>query len=131
MKVEDQKLKDSVNEELVGHLMAKNSKMELIGTTFNMLQIIKEAVYMMAINRIISDRQLADEGLSHLSIDNTTELIFEFVEELLNRCFPDVFNSSHMKMVKNDYFSLINNENKIILINKHYQELYDTNKHFI
>ena len=98
-KQEDEELKELINKELSGHLVARNSKMELVGTTINLLQVIKEAVYMMVLNQVISDKQAYKPSATEFfenyednylaSCKKTTELVFVFVEDILNNYFPN------------------------------------------
>lgn len=120
--MDEKTIHDSFAQEINTHIQGR---IERNGGNINIIDVIKEAKFCLAVNTMISQRILKEQGGEILFLDPLTmEYSFEGVRRALKDLLSDNFNDEHFEQIKLGYEKLMAEENVKDLINEHYNDLY-------
>jgi hypothetical protein len=114
---------DSIAQEIGRNL---NARMKRNGGKINILDVIKEAKFSIAINVMISQRQIREQTVGKIQIVDplTMQYVFEGMRKALKNCLPNDFNDEHFEKVKEGYLNIMADDNAKNIINNHYNDLF-------
>lgn len=114
---------DSFAQEIEQHLQAR---IERNGGNINLMDVIKEAKFCLAVNTMISQRRLKEQTAGQMQILDplTMKYSFEGMNKALKNLLPNNFTDDHFEQVKIGYEDLLAKDNVKDLINNHYNDLY-------
>jgi|SRR5690606_37925978 len=119
----EQSIFQSLEQEILRNLSARHQRND---GTINMNDVINEASYCLAVNNLLSVKQLnAQTGSNLTSLPaESMSLLFIGMDKALEKHFKANFNSDHSRMIKERYDNILSNSNPKELINSHYNGLY-------
>lgn len=119
----EQAIFQSIEQEILRNLSARHQRNN---GTINMNDVINEASYCLAVNNLISAKQINAQTGSNLKSlpDESMNLLFNGMDRALEKHFKSNFNSEHSRMIKERYNNILSNSNPKDLINSHYNGLY-------
>ncbi|WP_055443658.1 hypothetical protein [Lacinutrix himadriensis] len=119
----EQAIFQNIEEEILRNLSARHQRND---GTINMNDVINEASNCLAVNNLLSVKQLnAQTGSNMTSLPaESMTLLFKGMDIALEKHFKANFNSEHSRMIKERYDNIISNNNSKDLINNHYNELF-------
>lgn len=119
----EQAIFQNVEQEILRNITARHKRN---GGTINMNDIIDEASYCLAVNNLLSVKQLnAQTGSNIKSLPfEAMSLLFKGMDRALEKNLNGNFNSSYSQMIVERYNNILSNENPKRLINNHYNELF-------
>ena len=114
---------DSIIQEMGRNLEAR---IQRNSGNINLQDAIKEAIYSLAINVIITQRRLKEQtgGQMQMVPQLTLEYMFEGMKKAMVTYFPKYYKEIHFELIEAGYQKLMADSNAIDLINNHYNELY-------
>ncbi|MDP3146344.1 MAG: hypothetical protein Q8N66_13115 [Bacteroidota bacterium] len=119
----EQSIHNSIGQEIGRNLQAR---MKRNGGNINLLDVIEEAKFSLAVNVMISQRQIKAQtgGQMQMVPPLTIEYMFEGMKKALKNFFPNNFKDEHFEKVKEGYYIIMADDNAKDLINNHYNDLY-------
>lgn len=119
----EQSIFQSLEQEILRNLSARHQRND---GTINMNDVINKASYCLAVNNLLSVKQLnAQTGSNLTSLPaESMSLLFIGMDKALEKHFKANFNSDHSRMIKERYDNILSNSNPKELINSHYNGLY-------
>ncbi len=113
----------NIEQEILRNLSARHQRNE---GTINMNDIINEASYCLAVNNLLSVKQLnAQTGSNMRSLPSESmNLLFTGMDRALEKHFKANFNTDHSRMIKERYDNILSNSNPKDIINNHYNGLF-------
>lgn len=119
----EQAIFQSIEQEILRNLSARHQRND---GTINMNDVINEASYCLAVNNLISVKQLnAQTGSNMKNLPaESMELLFTGMNKTLEKHFKSNYNSDHLRMIKERYDNILSNSNPKQLINSHYNRLF-------
>ena len=119
--MDEQTIHDSFAQEINTHIQGR---IERNGGNINIIDVIKEAKFCLAVNTMISQRILKEQGGEILFLDPLTmEYSFEGVRRALKDLLSDNFNDEHFEQIKLGYEKLMAEEN-VKDLKKYYHSQY-------
>lgn len=118
----EQAIYQSMEKELKRNLVAR---LDRNGDDIDMDDIIIESAYTIAVNVLISERQLENQtnGQIKKMPADTLKLMFNILKKILNSISQD-FESFHFEKIEEKYNEIVTSNNPKKIINNHYNELY-------
>jgi hypothetical protein len=119
----EQAIFQSIEEEILRNLKARHQRNN---GRINMKDVINEASYCLAVNNLLSVKQLnAQTGSNMKNLPaESMSLLFTGMERALEKNLKSDFNTDHLRMIKERHENIITNSNPKELINNHYKGLY-------
>ena len=119
----EQAIFQNIEQEILRNLSARHQRND---GTINMNDVINEASHCLAVNNLLSVKQLnAQTGSNMKSLPaESMALLFTGMDKALEKHFKDNYNSDHSRMIKQRYDNILSNPNPKELINNHYNGLY-------
>jgi hypothetical protein len=118
----EQEMLESMEQELKRHLAARYDRNnEDIG----LADVVKEAAFMMAVNILISDKQLREQtnGQIQFGTADSSNLMWRCLKKSLNNIFGE-FPEHQISQIKDKYDLIMKDNNAKSKVNEHYNELY-------
>lgn len=116
-------IQESMKEEIRRMLIARDKRN---GGTLNLFDVIDEAKFSLAVNLILTQRQLFQKSNGKMQIVDplTIEYMFEGMFKALKQFFPNDFDQYHINQIKEEYAELMSKDNVEDMINSHYNDLF-------
>jgi len=113
----------STEKEIREHLA---SRYLLNGETINIIDIIEEAIFCLAVNTILSKRRFQEKSLGLFTDmpQNSIYIMLDAMNKALIKGFPNDYTNIDFEMICSRYSTLMDAPDVIDKINDHYNKLY-------
>ncbi|MCB0753265.1 MAG: hypothetical protein KDC52_17470, partial [Ignavibacteriae bacterium] len=121
----EQAIRNSLEQELRRNLAARYDRNN---ENLDMDDIVKEAAFTMAVNILISEKQLKEQtnGQIQFMPSESLNMMFNCLNQVMNKISGD-FHTYHFQQIKNKYEEIMSDSNAKNRVNSHYNELYGSN----
>lgn len=122
--MDEQSINKSILDEMVKVLSQRRANQ---GDTINMLNVIEEASYSIAVNVILAQKRIKEESNGKMLFvhPDLIDSIYLGMKNAIITIFPGAFKDYYLEQIKANYLDLMSQENVEKKINAHYRSLFN------